>query len=517
MIESELGRFYCMLSIHSMESHQTNRRIKTAGYRRTICRLATTLSYRETADTFNKDYHRVGTESELSYGTIAGDIEQEGLGLLKTKQQIVSSILEKYGFDPETGLYAGEQFPDAYRNETCELITIDPESFMEGITPGWETADASPAKLAAEEGHEPCAVEGPGKEPEQFSEPDMDVFKAKKKRRGKRFEVPEDQKEVNCISFARWFNQVTRHRYYGIIHACTIEKRASDTVCISIDAVYVDKQAKTRRKSILQSESEETSRPDSEEEKEKRIGHMNIHVEWASSVYYITSIDTTEAFRQMIAVIMNNNLYGKYMIFLTDGELAINDKIQEYCSMWHYHVELDWIHLEHKCYDRLSNAIRAKRMPDPRGEVIYYKRGPKKGQIKSQEYISQSRLYARAVSRILWVGNVDEAISFLEGIDPSVIKNQEELNQLITYLRNKKDWIPCYALRKKAGLKNSSNSVEGQNNMNVSDRQKHNGTSWRPEGSSYLAALKTLFDNGEDQEWFFDGKTGFNLSQKAHA
>ena len=47
--------------------------------------------------------------------------------------------------------------------------------------------------------------------------------------------------------------------------------------------------------------------------------------------------------------------------------------------------------------------------------------------------------------------------------------------------------------------------------MNVVDRQKNNKTSWRPEGSSYLASIKTMLDNGESEDWFVYGKISFML------
>ncbi len=424
-------------------------------------------------------------------------------------------ILESFGFNPDTGKYPGPVLPAAYQNDVCEMITIDPARVMEGITPGWAAEETAPAVLASEETED----HSDDKEADT-SLPDVEEFQINRKRRGKRTEVPCDEKEEKCKSFARWFNSVSRHQYYGIIHEQTIERDASDVVYVSIDAVYVNKQVGTREVAGIGKDQQQDGRKETgsrrvgssgidSEEKEKRIGHMNVKVEWDCDSYYITSTDTSETFRELIAVIMQNKLYTKYMIFLTDGEQAINDKIREYCGIWKYHVELDWIHLENKCYDRLSNALKGKRVPDPRGNIEYYKRGPKKGQIRNQDHTSQSRLYARALTRILWAGNVDEAISYLEHIDPSVIKNIGELNQLITYLKNKKDWIPSYALRKRAGLRNSSNGVEGQNNMNVANRQKHNGTSWRPEGSSYLASLKTLFDNGEDEAWFYNNTVNF--------
>jgi len=45
------------------------------------------------------------------------------------------------------------------------------------------------------------------------------------------------------------------------------------------------------------------------------------------------------------------------------------------------------------------------------------------------------------------------------------------------------------------GLRNSSNRGEKVNDLVVSERQKHNGMSWSPEGSVALAAAITLARN----------------------
>ena len=92
------------------------------------------------------------------------------------------------------------------------------------------------------------------------------------------------------------------------------------------------------------------------------------------------------------------------------------------------------------------------------------------------------------------------------------MKNKGEAERLSKYLENKREWITCYALRKKAGLKNSSNGVECQNNVLVAERQKNGRASWRPEGSGYLSSITALFSNGEDREWFYGGKISFKMA-----
>ncbi|RZB31096.1 MAG: hypothetical protein AEth_00779, partial [Candidatus Argoarchaeum ethanivorans] len=63
-------------------------------------------------------------------------------------------------------------------------------------------------------------------------------------------------------------------------------------------------------------------------------------------------------------------------------------------------------------------------------------------------------------------------------IDPSNIKAEFRIVKLIEYLKRNKPRIPNYELRKRLGLRNSSNIGEKMNDLLVSNRQKDNGMSW---------------------------------------
>ena len=71
----------------------------------------------------------------------------------------------------------------------------------------------------------------------------------------------------------------------------------------------------------------------------------------------------------------------------------------------------------------------------------------------------------------LWLGKVERAIKLLQELSQESIKNHKELKNLITYLDRNSNYIPCYALRKKLGLRLSSNPVEKANDLVVSNRQ----------------------------------------------
>lgn len=457
---------------------------------------------------FNLAYHRNGTGDELSYGTIAGDIEQEGRALLECKRQTAQSLLISHGF-AASGLYPAPELPEKYRNGICEMLTISGDELLRKIVPGWDGENTEldqPGLIPEPDDPDAGSAECP--ETVSYSEADTEVFRTRRCRRGKRSEISAEDKQQVCDSFASWYNRKSSKEIYGIIHTWQIEKNSGDAIYISIDAVFVDQQAETRSKAGMPNNPERQMADGAV----RKISHMNIRLDADDSAYFITSTDTEEAFRELVAVILNNELYRRFMVFFIDGELSLAEHIKTYFSRWEHKVYLDWMHLEHKCYERLSMAITGKRVADPRGNVEYYSKGPKKGQVKNQDFIALSRLYARAMIRILWTGNVDEAISYIANLDPKIVKNKGEAERLSKYLENKREWITCYALRKKAGLKNSSNGVECQNNVLVAERQKNGRASWRPEGSGYLSSITALFSNGEDREWFYGGKISFKMA-----
>ena len=99
--------------------------------------------------------------------------------------------------------------------------------------------------------------------------------------------------------------------------------------------------------------------------------------------------------------------------------------------------------------------------------------------------------------RILWAGNVDEAITYLHNLDSDVLRPKNRIADLCQYIEKHREHIPPYALREKLGLRNSSNRVEKDNDIVVAQRQKHNGMSWSTSGSGALAQISASIANGE--------------------
>jgi hypothetical protein len=97
----------------------------------------------------------------------------------------------------------------------------------------------------------------------------------------------------------------------------------------------------------------------------------------------------------------------------------------------------------------------------------------------------------------------------------SDIKNPAPLNRLIEYLERNRERIPCYSMRKRLGLPNSSNPVERSNNIVTAMRQKHNGMSWSNNGSYALTALKAVVVNQSTKQWVTTRTLPFLLVAKA--
>ena len=187
-----------------------------------------------------------------------------------------------------------------------------------------------------------------------------------------------------------------------------------------------------------------------------------------------------------IALIFNNALIGNRMQFFTDGHKTLNETILK-CFNWFTNmgIILDWYHLEKKCKEQLSMAMKGRFV---RNEVL------------------------ESLLPLLWRGLTDPAIALLEGIEPCQIKNQAMVVKLVQYLHRNRPYIPCYAVRKVLGLRNSSSIGEKMNDLVVSNRQKHNGMSWSKPGSVALATVTALKRNKEARIWFEKGKVEFKLA-----
>ena len=192
--------------------------------------------------------------------------------------------------------------------------------------------------------------------------------------------------------------------------------------------------------------------------------------------YILNGYGTRTVLCYLIAFLFNNSLIGRSIQFYTDGHTILNAIIIK-CFAWYANIGLilDWYHLVKKFKEQLSMGMKGRNL---RNMIL-------------------DRLLP-----LLWPGLTDRAIALLCDIDSAEIKNKAIIEKLKGYLRRNKPYIPCYAIRKELGRRNSSNVGEKANDLIVSARQKHNGMSWSKVGSVALASVSALKSDNEDKMWF---------------
>jgi hypothetical protein len=248
---------------------------------------------------------------------------------------------------------------------------------------------------------------------------------------------------------------------------------------ISVDDVCCKKQKAEGRKKGSPSK-----------EKREMVNNTVVHIQnKESKVYTAVSPTVSQMMTIVLAFLLSNGLLSipGSLVFFTDGARDLRSAIQSVFQFIPFKIILDWYHLEKKCKDLLSMAINGK-------------------QIKNQ--------ILTELLAWLWLGKVERAIKLLREVSQESIKNQKELSNLTNYLERNSSCIPCYALRNKLGLRTSSNPVEKANDLLVSHRQKQNGMSWSPDGSTSLATLTALCRNCEDHQWLLNQSIRFTFPER---
>jgi hypothetical protein len=137
-----------------------------------------------------------------------------------------------------------------------------------------------------------------------------------------------------------------------------------------------------------------------------------------------------------------------------------------------------WWHLRKRCYESMSTAG-----------------GPK----------DRRRAFEKELLGQLWEGKVDAAVGLLRGA-LEWVRTPKGVEDLIGYLEKRRAYIPDYQERQRVGLWIASTRVEKFNDWAVSDRCKHRGMSWSPQGVLALASLEAARRNGELDRWRQDGE-----------
>lgn len=244
-----------------------------------------------------------------------------------------------------------------------------------------------------------------------------------------------------------------------------------DTVNISLDDVCVKRQSDTRPK-------EEADQP-------KRVYNTVAHVQNAKNSYILNSSSVLSALKLLIGLLLYCGLLKRQLVFFTDGARELHNAIHKMFFFANYKIILDWYHLKKKCQEQLSMALKGSKIRND---------------------------FLEKLLPCLWFGNINGAILLLQNIEPDKVKNPGIILKLIEYLERVRGYVPCYAIRKKLGLRNSSNIGEKSNDLIVSARQKHNGMSWSSDGSGAFASVAAASYNQQIHEWVHDHTLSMKLA-----
>jgi hypothetical protein len=262
----------------------------------------------------------------------------------------------------------------------------------------------------------------------------------------------------------------------------TFENPRQVKALISVDDVLCKKQKESGR--------EKGSPPP---KKKERVKNTVAHIQSGKGeTYTVTTVTIAQMMIVLIAFLLSNGLMliAGPLVFFTDGAQDLLVPIQNVFAFLPFKLILDWYHLDKKCQQRLSMAMKGRQI---RNQVL-------------EELLAW-----------LWLGKVDQAIGYLRSLNPDDIKDAEHIEKLIGYFSRNLSFIPCYALRQKLGLRVSSNPVEKANDLLVSTRQKHNGMSWSASGSNSLATLTSLRRNDEHMHWLRHRDVRFTFPQQKRA
>jgi len=179
---------------------------------------------------------------------------------------------------------------------------------------------------------------------------------------------------------------------------------------------------------------------------------------------------TGDAFLQTLRVLTLLSVGpGRSLLLLADGARWIR-------AFWRTLITpvpttlmiLDWWHLRQKCAELGSRICR--------------------GHLAKERFLLQ-------VQRRLWRGDVDGACAYVEAYRPQA-RNTERLEELLAYLRARREFLPNYRQRYTSRQYIGSGHTEKFNDLLVARRQKGAGRHWSQETSDALAALRTLLLNG---------------------
>jgi len=265
-------------------------------------------------------------------------------------------------------------------------------------------------------------------------------------------------------------------------------EKAGQCVYVHIDDVGVKEQKQHRDKKGVAKEPD-VNQKNATKDKRPTVQNTVARIEHTGKGFTLTGRSVAEILTFVLAFLLNNALLRLNIKVCTDGQRCLQDAIVSFFS-WHRHLSLllDWFHMVKKFKEDLSLACKGR-------------------EIRNR--------HLKQLLTLLWFGLVDKAQVYLAAIPATDIKDIKAIARLSAYLERNRKWIPCYAMRSKLKLPNSSNPVERCNNLVTAKRQKHQGMSWSENGSYALTALNAVTANNATQQWVENRTIPFVLVAKA--
>ena len=384
------------------------------------------LSYRAGSKT-NELYH----SGHISARTIHDLTSKEGYRIMNDVMQQTSDILRSHGFDPDTAQ------------------PLDPSSITAQLSPE-VTSCITPTQLAPIVGI--------------YNNNHVEGYK------------------VTSLAFINNFDISSDHLVYISIDDVLVKTQTFDRATPTSKTKKTTsthkrlsvkerkrrntlKKQKTKARQEIKAKGAELSQSSYNDEK-KYVTTTVAVITWDNNVIPIAAPNLKEAMRAITAALLKNNLLTtKKLVFFTDGASSLKKAIKTHFSyIPHQHI-LDWYHAAHYLMQLLSMALK--------GDI------PTKREMRSK------------VIGALWRFDYRGALAFLDEFKKSgQVKNPQKWQAAIDYIKKNIPYLTCYALRQQYHLSNSSNSAERWNQTLVTDRQKGRCMSWSKCGSCALTYIK---------------------------
>ncbi len=257
-------------------------------------------------------------------------------------------------------------------------------------------------------------------------------------------------------------------------------------VLLSYDGIGVKRQKEKRKRS--KDESYPSAQKETDKKRSTRRTKEPVKVNSdvillekadASFSYLMTGLSTTltleELLKSQIISEYGDSKKALNVVAITDGAKNIRRFFKSLFGQ-EFTPILDWYHLRKRTCELFTMISRNKLEKEQQRSFVLHQ---------------------------LWKGNISVAIDYLE--TKVIPKNQNKLEELITYLKKHSPEIINYEARQNAGKAIGSGRMEKALDLIIGHRQKKKGMSWGNMGSRALAILKTVELNQLwNQLWNFD-------------